>query len=118
MPKAAPAKPKAKASGHAKPEDPGYDPMAPRLRAGAAPDRQAREREAKKAKARLADVEKRIAEKEQAVKDLEHLMATPGFYDDRVAADKAVGERQRLLDEVGALMAEWEALQTQAEALG
>ena len=43
-------------------------------------------------------------------------MATPGFYDDRAAADKAVAERQKLLDEVATLMAEWEALQTQVEA--
>ena len=80
------------------------------------PDRQAREREAKKAKARSADLEKRIAEKEQAVKDLETLMATPGFYDGRAAAEKAVEDRKRLLAEVDSLMAEWEAAQSAAEA--
>ena len=98
---------------------PAYDPLAPRLRPpGSPPDRQAREREARKARARLSDVEKQIAEKERAVRDVEALMATPGFYDDRARADKAVAERQGLLDEVATLMAEWESLQTAVEANG
>ena len=42
-------------------------------------------------------------------------MATPGFYDDRTAADKAVEDRKRLLAEVETLMAEWEAAQSAAE---
>jgi hypothetical protein len=84
----------------------------------ASAERQAREREARKARARLSDVEKQIAEKERAVRDVEALMASPGFYDDRARADKAVAERQGLLDEVAALMTEWESLQTAAEANG
>jgi hypothetical protein len=98
---------------------PSYDPLAPRLRpTGATPDRQAREREARKARARLSDVEKQIAEKERAVRDVEALMASPGFYEDRARADKAVADRQALLDEVATLMTEWESLQTAAEANG
>src|SRR5207245_8243433 len=98
---------------------PSYDPLAPRLRpAGAPPDRQAREREARKAKARLAELEREIGEKEQAVKDIEHLMATPRFYEERAVADRSVAERQQLLGEVEALMSEWESLQTVAEAKG
>ena len=119
-PKAAPAKTD---GGQPAPSNrapaPSYDPLAPRLRPpGAPPDRQAREREARKAKARLADLERLIAEKEQAVKDIEHLMATPGFYEDRATADRSVAERQQLLGEVEGLMAEWESLQTAAEAKG
>jgi ATP-binding cassette subfamily F protein 3 len=105
----------------AKPAEPapGYDPLAPRLRPPGAPlDRQAREREARKARARLSDVEKQIAEKERAVREVEAQMASPGFYDDRARADKAVAERQGLLDEVATLMAEWESLQTAVEANG
>jgi hypothetical protein len=45
-------------------------------------------------------------------------MATPGFYDDRATADRSVAERQQLLDGVETLMAEWESLQTAAEAKG
>jgi hypothetical protein len=95
-----------------------YDPLAPRLRPPNTADRQTREREARKLKARIADLEKRIAEKEQAVKDLESLMASPGFYDDRARADQAVGDRQRLLDEVGTLMGEWESVQADLEGKG
>ena len=45
-------------------------------------------------------------------------MATPGFYEDRSAADRSVAQRQQLLDEVETLMSEWESLQTAAEAKG
>ncbi len=121
MPRPAPAKPDAARPAlpkHAR-EATSYDPLAPRLRpAGAPPDRQAREREARKAKARLVELERQIGEKEQAVKDIEHLMATPGFYEDRATADRSVAERQELLREVEALMSEWESLQTAAEAKG
>jgi ATP-binding cassette subfamily F protein 3 len=103
----------------AAPPAPSYDPLAPRLRPAAAPpDRQARERAAKKMKARAAELERLISAREQAVKDVEHLMATPGFYDDRATADKAVADRQKLLDEVAALMTEWESLQLRMEANG
>jgi ATP-binding cassette subfamily F protein 3 len=101
------------------PQKPSYDPLAPRLRSAAAPpDRQAREREARKLKARVVEIEKQIAHKEQAVKDLEHLMASPGFYEDRTRADQAVAERQKLLDEVNTLMAEWESVQSAVEVKG
>jgi ATP-binding cassette subfamily F protein 3 len=119
-PKVAPAKADGRRTAPANDSPaPSYDPLAPRLRpAGAPPDRQAREREARKARARLAELEREIGEKEQAVKDIEHLMATPGFYEDRATADRSVAERQELLSEVEALMSEWESLQTAAEAKG
>jgi ATP-binding cassette subfamily F protein 3 len=97
----------------AAPPDPPRDPMAPRLRpAGTRPERQAQEREAKKKKARIAEMEKRIADKEKAVKELEARMASPGFYDDRAQADKVVAEHKILMWEVGDLMSQWEMLQT------
>jgi ATP-binding cassette subfamily F protein 3 len=110
--------PPAKAKHGAKAPAAPYDPMAPRLRPPPAADRQSREREAKKVKARIVEVEKQVAEKEQAVRDLEHLMASPGFYEDRAGAERAVADRQRLLDSVSALMAEWEELQGRMEAIG
>jgi ATP-binding cassette subfamily F protein 3 len=116
---ATPGREKRKPAAPATPPAPSYDPLAPRLRsAGTPPDRQAREREARKMKARAAELERLISTKEQAVKDVEHLMATPGFYDDRATADKAVADRQQLLDEVAALMTEWESLQLRLEANG
>jgi ATP-binding cassette subfamily F protein 3 len=98
------------------PAKPSYDPLAPRLRSAAAPDRQAEERELKKMKTRLADLEKRISEKEKAVKDLEAQMAAPGFYDERERAAQAADDHKNLMWEVGDLMSQWEALQTEVEA--
>jgi ATP-binding cassette subfamily F protein 3 len=98
------------------PAKPSYDPLAPRLRSAAAPDRQAQDRELKKMKVRLADLEKRISEKEKAVKDLEAQMAAPGFYDERERAAHAADEHKKLMWEVGDLMNQWEALQTEVEA--
>ncbi len=111
---APPAKPVATTSvAQAKP-----DPLAPRLRPrGAPPERQVREREARKLKARLGEIEKQIGEKEQAIRDLEHLMASPGFYDDRTQSDKAASDHKALASDVAALMSQWEALQTEFEAL-
>jgi ATP-binding cassette subfamily F protein 3 len=92
------------------------DPMAPRLRQpGARSDRQGLERELKRMKSRLADLEKRVSEKEQAVKDLEAEMATPGFYDDRARATEAAEQHQTLMWETGDLMARWEALQAEVD---
>jgi ATP-binding cassette subfamily F protein 3 len=92
------------------------DPMAPRLRrSGAPPERQVLERELKRMKTRLADLEKRIGENEQAVKALEARMASPGFYDDRIRAQAAADERQKLMWETGDLMGQWEALQAEVD---
>jgi ATP-binding cassette subfamily F protein 3 len=92
------------------------DPMAPRLRPASPVDRQAHEREARKLKARVAELEKAVAVKEQAVRDLEHAMATPGFYDDRAQADKATADHKALTSEVAELMQQWEDAQGAAEA--
>ena len=67
-------------------------------------------------KARLSEIERRIAEKEKAVKDLEAQMASPGFYEDRPRAEQAANDHKSLMWEVGDLMSQWEALQTEAEA--
>jgi ATP-binding cassette subfamily F protein 3 len=62
---------------------------------------------------RIADLEGRIAEREQAIKDLEAMMAAPGFYDDRTQADAAASRHQALMWEVGDLMHQWETLQAE-----
>jgi ATP-binding cassette subfamily F protein 3 len=114
-PKPAPAAAKATPkSGPAK--QPAYDPLKPRLRPADGEQAKQRERDVKKAKQKVADLEKQIAEKEHAVRDLEHRMSSPGFYEDRSGAEKAVAERQKLLDEVAALMTQWESLQSIVEA--
>ncbi len=123
-PSAAPAAASSKAPGqakHAKPARsaaasataaPAQNPLAPRLRqTGAPPERQALEREVKRMKTRLAELETRVAEAEQAVKTLEAQMAEPGFYDDRARAAQAADDHQKRMWEAGELMAQWEALQ-------
>jgi ATP-binding cassette subfamily F protein 3 len=69
-------------------------------------------READTRKRRLADLENRIAEREQAIKALEQRMAEPGFYDNRDESAAATSQHQALMWEVGSLMEQWEALQT------
>jgi ATP-binding cassette, subfamily F, member 3 len=92
------------------------DPLAPRLRPnGAPPERQALERELRKSKVRLLELEKRITESEQAVKALEAKMAEPGFYDDRERAAQGAEEHQKLMWETGGLMSQWEALQAEVD---
>jgi len=61
---------------------------------------------------RLADLEHRITEREEAVKAIERTMSAPGFYDDHEAAQPVVSRHQALMWEVGQLLAEWEELQT------
>jgi ATP-binding cassette subfamily F protein 3 len=60
---------------------------------------------------RLADLEGRITEREQAIRDLEAQMAAPGFYEERDRAQATVTRHQQLMWEVGDLMNQWETLQ-------
>jgi ATP-binding cassette subfamily F protein 3 len=60
---------------------------------------------------RIAELESRIAEKEQAIKDSEAQMASPGFYDDRDASKTVIDRHQTLMWEVRDLMEQWEELQ-------
>ena len=95
---------------------PPANPLAPRLRpASATPERQVLERELRKSKARLVELEKRVTEAEQAVKALEAEMAAPGFYDDRARAASAAERHQKLMWDTGDLMAQWEALQAEVD---
>ncbi len=64
--------------------------------------------------ARIAELERRIGEHEEAIHQLEIEMAAPGFYEDFQAAEKAVLRHQDLMWEVGDLMNQWEALETEA----
>jgi ATP-binding cassette subfamily F protein 3 len=74
-------------------------------------------RRAKKARdarqKRIDDLEARIADREQAIKDLEHVMSSPGFYEDRDAARPILDRHQALMWEVGDLMSQWEELSQQ-----
>jgi ATP-binding cassette subfamily F protein 3 len=62
---------------------------------------------------RIEDLEARIADRENAIKQIEASMSAPGFYDDREAAQPLIDRHQALMWEVGDLMNQWEALQTE-----
>ena len=111
------AKPKPKARGAKSPE-----PEAQRPRAGVREarkqqeaERRKKDREAQALQKRITDLEGRIAERETQVKELEALMASAGFYDDREGSKQVVDRHQALMWEVGDLMAQWEALQEHAQ---
>jgi ATP-binding cassette subfamily F protein 3 len=72
-----------------------------------------RKRAADERQRRLAELEGRIGEREQAVKALEARMAEPGFFDQRDAAQSVISQHQSLMWEVGDLMNQWEALQAE-----
>jgi ATP-binding cassette, subfamily F, member 3 len=60
---------------------------------------------------RIDDLERRIADRERDIRDVEGAMAAPGFYDDRDAAQPVITRYEKLMWEVGDLMGQWEALQ-------
>jgi ATP-binding cassette subfamily F protein 3 len=62
---------------------------------------------------RIADLEGRIAAREAEIRELETKMAAPGFYDHREQAESLATRHQALMWEVGDLMNQWEALQSQ-----
>ena len=62
---------------------------------------------------RIADLEGRISAREAEIRELEAKMAAPGFYDEREQAESLVTRHQALMWEVGDLMNQWEALQSQ-----
>ena len=65
---------------------------------------------------RIDELESRIAEREQAIKDLEATMSAQGFYDNHEKAKPVLDRHQALMWEVGDLMSQWEALQQDSES--
>jgi ATP-binding cassette subfamily F protein 3 len=74
------------------------------------------DRERRAIKERIARLEGEITERERAIKELEASMSTPGFYEDREAANQAISRHQTLMWEVGDLMQQWEDLQQGRES--
>jgi ATP-binding cassette subfamily F protein 3 len=80
-------------------------------------ERKRQESEARKARKvldarrkRIDDLETRIADREQAIKEIEATMAAPGFYDNHETAKPIIDKHQALMWEVGDLMHQWEEL--------
>ena len=109
---AAKASPAPKPQGDGKPQRAAASPMShdERKKSDAADRR--RRRDADQRERRIADLEARIGEREQTVKELETRMAAPGFYDDRTEAESVIARHRDLMWEVGDLMGQWEALQS------
>jgi ATP-binding cassette subfamily F protein 3 len=72
------------------------------------------QRAAQAHQARIDELEARIATCENAIREIEQTMSTPGFYEDRVAAQPVIDRHQALMWEVGDLMHRWEELQATA----
>ena len=80
-------------------------------------DAEARKRQrAEQARRRaIEELEARIAETEQAIRDIEAAMAAPGFYEDRAAAQPIIDRHHSLMWTVGDLMHQWEELQARLD---
>ena len=72
------------------------------------------ERQRKALQARISDLEQRISDRESTVQQLEAEIASPDFYSDAATAQDTINRHQTLMWEVGDLMNQWEALQSQA----
>ena len=81
-----------------------------------AADRRKREKAFKALRDRIAELEARIADREQAIKDLETSMASPGFYQNHEQAKPVVDRHQALMWEVGDLLGQWEMLQGEVDS--
>jgi len=68
-------------------------------------------------RARIAEVEGRISDRESAIKALEQAMSAPGFYENHADSKPVLDQHQALMWEVGDLMNRWEMLQQEAAAL-
>jgi ATP-binding cassette subfamily F protein 3 len=77
-------------------------------------DRRKRDKAYKTLCARIAELETRIADREQAIQETERVMAAPGFYDDHLQSKPVIDRHQALMWEVGDLLGQWEMLQGEA----
>src|SRR4029453_12468312 len=78
-------------------------------------EKRKRERAYKALKARVAEIEVRLAAREKAIKDDEKTMPVPDFYSDHEKSKPVLAQHQALMWEVGELLAQWEMLQSEAE---
>jgi hypothetical protein len=77
-----------------------------------------RERAVQATQARIDAVEKQIADCEAALREVEQTMASPGFYENREAAQPIIERHQHLMWQVGDLMHQWEKLQSATDPTG
>jgi ATP-binding cassette subfamily F protein 3 len=99
------------AGGQAKPPSPKPTEQSYEDRKRDSAEKKKRERALKTLKDRVAELEKRIAERETAIKAVEGKMAAPDFYSDHEKSKPVLAQHQELMWEVGELLGQWEMLQ-------
>jgi hypothetical protein len=77
-----------------------------------------RQRAAEARKLEIDALEKQIADCETALREIEQTMASPGFYENREAAQPVIDRHQALMWEIGDLMHRWEKMQTSTDLAG
>jgi len=77
-----------------------------------------RERAAQARQAEIDALEKQVADCEAALREIEQTMASPGFYENREAAQPIIDRHQALMWQVGDLMHRWEKLQSETDLTG
>ena len=77
-----------------------------------------RERAAQARQAEIDALEKQVADCEAALREIEQTMASPGFYENREAAQPIIDRHQALMWQVGDLMHRWEKLQSAKDLAG
>jgi ATP-binding cassette subfamily F protein 3 len=75
-----------------------------------AAEQRRRDQRVKKIQTTISDLEARIAEREQAMREIEAAMSAPGFYENRDQSQVLVNRHQTLMWELGELMHQWEEL--------
>ncbi len=74
-------------------------------------EKKKRERALRALKDRVAELEKRIAERETTIKEVEGRKAAPDFYSDHEKSRPVLAQHQEIMWEVGELLGRWEMLQ-------
>jgi ATP-binding cassette subfamily F protein 3 len=99
-----------KSAKHAQPPPKPKADHAEKKRADAEARREQKAAHARRAK--IDELEAKIAACENAIKEIEQTMSAPGFYNNREAAQPVIERHQALMWEVGELMHRWEELQS------
>jgi ATP-binding cassette subfamily F protein 3 len=104
------------ASSHPKPEPRAskLEPRPPSYEDKKKADAEARrvKKEGEARQRRVSELEARIQKAETSIKELEDKMSAPGFYENHETSKPVLAQHQALMWEVGDLMNQWEALQS------
>jgi hypothetical protein len=77
-----------------------------------------RERAERAQQAEIDALEKQVADCEAALREIEQTMGSPGFYENREAAQPIIDRHHALMWQIGDLMHRWEKLQSAKDLAG